>query len=171
MKFLIVIPIIYLIIETILGYKRGLVKSVLLLVSWIVSVAGSVLMVREFASASDKLQDFAANFNGIVGPQFSSMAALVFVFVILVIMIKVFCHIIIHFSGVISDIPVVGTANRILGALFGLLKGGIAVGIFFLIYSVYNGMYLDILRTEMPGVMSIIEQVKDYLQQLWLTVA
>lgn len=170
MTLIFVVPIIYLIIETILGYKRGLVKSVLLLVSWIVSIAGSVLMVREFASANEKLTDFAANFNGIVGPEFSTMAALVFVFIILVIMIKIFCHIIIHFSGVISDIPVVGTINHILGALFGLLKGGIAVGIVFLIYSVYNGMYLDILWREMPGVMAIIEKVKDYLQELWMVV-
>ena len=66
-----------------------------------------------------------------------------------------------------SDIPVVGTLDKILGALFGFLKGGILVFAVFLIYSVYNGMYLDLLWDKMPQVMQLIEQAKQYLEQLW----
>lgn len=167
MEILLLVPVIYLIIETILGYKRGLIKSVLLLISWIVSFVGSALLVREFVTGSEKISEFAALFEGITGPQFSNLAACVFLFLLLVIFIKIFCHIIIRFSGVVSDIPVVGTLNKILGALFGFLKGGILVFAVFLVYSVYNGMYLDLLWDKMPQVMQLIEQAKQYLEQLW----
>jgi membrane protein required for colicin V production len=161
---------IYLVIETVLGYKRGLVKSVLLLLSWIVSIGASTFLVREFAANSDQISQISSLFEGIVGPTMATMAAFVFLFIILMIMLKVFCHIIIKFSGVISDIPVVGSLNKILGGLFGFLKGGILVFIVFLIYSVYNGKYLDILWQEIPEVMSLIDMAKDYLQQLWTMV-
>jgi membrane protein required for colicin V production len=162
--------VIYLVIETVLGYKRGLVKSVLLLLSWIVSIGASAFLVREFAANSDQIAQISSLFEGIVGPTMATMAAFVFLFIILMIMLKVFCHIIIKFSGVISDIPVVGSINKILGGLFGFLKGGILVFIVFLIYSVYNGKYLDILWQEVPEVMTLIDMAKDYLQQLWTMV-
>lgn len=167
MEMLLVIPVIYLVIETILGYKRGLIKSVLLLISWIVSLGGSALLVREFVTGSEKMKEFAVYFEDVVGTQYSNLAACVFLFLLLVLFIKMFCHIIIRFSGVISDIPVVGTINRLLGAAFGFLKGGILVFVVFLIYSIYNGMYLDLLWQRIPEVMTIVEQVKEYLQQLW----
>ena len=85
MEILLLVPVIYLIIETILGYKRGLIKSVLLLISWIVSFVGSALLVREFVTGSEKISEFAALFEGIIGPQFSnyllkSSVILLFVF-------------------------------------------------------------------------------------------
>jgi membrane protein required for colicin V production len=170
MSIILIIPVIYLVIETVLGYKRGLVKSVLLLLSWIVSIGASAFLVREFAANSDQISQISSLFEGIVGPTMATMAAFVFLFIILMIMLKVFCHIIIKFSGVISDIPVVGSLNKILGGLFGFLKGGMLVFIVFLIYSVYNGKYLDILWQEVPEVMTLIDMAKDYLQQLWTMV-
>jgi uncharacterized membrane protein required for colicin V production len=140
------------------------------LLSWIVSIGASAFLVREFAANSDQISQISSLFEGIVGPTMATMAAFVFLFIILMIMLKVFCHIIIKFSGVISDIPVVGSLNKILGGLFGFLKGGILVFIVFLIYSVYNGKYLDILWQEIPEVMSLIDMAKDYLQQLWTMV-
>ena len=83
MEILLLVPVIYLIIETILGYKRGLIKSVLLLISWIVSFVGSALLVREFVTGSEKISEFAALFEGIIGPRFyllKSSVILLFVF-------------------------------------------------------------------------------------------
>lgn len=171
MNLILLIPVIYLVIETILGYRRGLIKSVLLLISWILSFGGSILLVREFAMKSSNIEQFAGFFEQFVGSELASMASLIFLFLILMVMIKIFCHIIIRFSGIISDIPVVGTINKILGAVFGLLKGGIAVFLVFLVYSVYNGAYMDILWKEIPQVMTVVEVLKQYLQQLWEIVA
>jgi membrane protein required for colicin V production len=162
---------IYLIIETILGYKRGFVKSVLLFLSWIISFGGSALLVREFVSNNEKLNEFSALFEEITGSGvLAKMAACVLVFLIVMIMIKIICHIIIHLSGIISDIPVVGTLNKLLGGIFGFLKGAILVFVVFLIYSVYNGKYIDELWQQIPDVMSAVDWLKDYLQQLWMTI-
>ncbi|MEE1313090.1 MAG: CvpA family protein [Lachnospiraceae bacterium] len=170
MEAVLLVPIIYLVIETILGYKRGLIQSVLLLISWILSFAGSALLVREFAKNGEKIKEFAAYFEEFTGPDLAQLAAYVFLFLLLVVFIKIFCHIIMHFSGIISNIPVVGTINRILGAVFGFLKGGILVFAAFLVYAVYNGMYMDILWQKIPGVMEMIQQIIQYLKQLWMMV-
>lgn len=164
---ILLIPVIYLIVETILGYRRGLVRSLLLFVSWIVSLAGAALLVREFVLRGNDLPQLTGIFEDYLGPELSVMASMVFLFVLLLIMIKIFCNIIIHFLGIISNIPIIGTADKILGGLFGFLKGAIVVALAFLIYSVYNGTYVDILWKEIPQVMIFIEQMKEYLQQLW----
>ncbi len=167
MTLLLAIPVIYLIIETILGYRRGLIKSVLLLISWIVSLAGSALLVREFAIRGNDFPQITEFFEQFVRAELATMASLVFLFLLLFIMIKIFCHIIIRLSGVISKIPIIGKVDKILGALLGFLKGGIAVVLVFLVYSVYSGAYVDILWREAPQVMTIVETVRSYLQQLW----
>ena len=110
---------------------------------------------------------FEKFFEQFVRAELATMASLVFLFLLLFIMIKIFCHIIIRLSGVISKIPIIGKVDKILGALLGFLKGGIAVVLVFLVYSVYSGAYVDILWREAPQVMTIVETVRSYLQQLW----
>ena len=167
MNAILLIPLIFLIIEAVLGYRRGLIKSVLLLISWILSIGVSALLVREFAKNTESVDKFAAIFEPLIGYTFSRMAALALVFVILLVMLKVVFHMLIKISGAISKVPVLGTTNKLLGALFGILKGGIIIFVAFLIYSIYNGSYTDLLWQEAPRLMELINQGIHYLQELW----
>ena len=83
MTLLLAIPVIYLIIETILGYRRGLIKSVLLLISWIVSLAGSALLVREFAIRGNDFPQITEFFEQFVRAELATMSSLVFLFLLL----------------------------------------------------------------------------------------
>lgn len=167
MNLLLLILMIYMIVEIGLGIKRGLVKSVLLLVSWVASICGAAFLIRECLSKGDSMKEVVAFFEGFVGTELAWIAAFVTAFLVLVILMKLCFHIVIRLSGVVSEIPVIGGVNRFLGGVFGCLKGLLLVGIILLVYSVYDGSYVGILREEFPRLMVFVDNLRQYLEQLW----
>ena len=164
-----VIPILFLIIEAVIGYKRGLVLSVLSLLSWIISVGGSALLVKEFFS-SDNVGMFSDLFAGLVGEDNALFATLAALFILLAIMLKLFCLIIMHFAKKIDDVPVLSTVNRILGALFGILKGLLVIVLLAFAFAVYSGMYLDWIYDKYPQLMVVVDTLQAFLREMWINV-
>lgn len=167
MEFLLIIPVVYLIIETVLGYKRGLIKSVLLLLSWIVSLTAAGFLVKEFVEKTDKMEEFSQYFIGITGPEYADIAVCVSIFLLLIVFLKICFHIIIHLTGAVENMPVVGKTNQVLGAVFGLLKGVLVAAVASLVFLIYNGMYINEMWSQFPELMRLLQQGEYYLRQLW----
>ncbi len=166
-KLFILVPVLYLVIEAVRGYRKGLVLSILSLVSWVISFGGSALLVREFLTKSGKLPEITAFFTGFTSEDRAGKLVLVTLFVLMAIILKLFCLIIMHFAEKIGDIPVIGELDRILGAVFGILKGLLVFVLAFLAYAIYSGFYLDVIYSQFPQLKMIVDVVTEYVRNIW----
>lgn len=129
----------YLIFQVVIGYRRGLMRSMLNLASWILTFA----IAYEGASYFKNI--VIQNVPQIQGTIVTDQVAYMISYIILMIVCKMIFSIIVRFINKISRIPGVGFINRVAGAVLGLIKGSliIMVLIFFISLMPYIGMQTE----------------------------
>ena len=126
----------YLIFQVVIGYRRGLMRSMLNLASWILTFAIA------YEGASYFKDIVIQNVPQIQGTIVTDQVAYMISYIILMIVCKMIFSIIVRFINKISRIPGVGFINRVAGAVLGLIKGSliIMVLIFFISLMPHIGM-------------------------------
>ena len=129
----------YLIFQVVIGYRRGLMRSMLNLASWILTFA----IAYEGASYFKNI--VIQNVPQIQGTIVTDQVAYMISYIILMIVCKMIFSIIVRFINKISRIPGVGFINRVAGAVLGLIKGSliIMVLIFFISLMPHIGMQTE----------------------------
>lgn len=111
----------YLIFQMFMGYRKGLIKSMLNLASWILTFAIA------YEGASYFKDIVIQNVPQIQGTIITDQIAYLISYMILVIICKLIFSIIIRFVNKANKIPGVGFINRLSGALLGLAKGSLVI--------------------------------------------
>lgn len=129
----------YLIFQTVMGYRRGFLKSMLNLASWILTFAIA------YEGAGYFKDIVIENVPQIQGTIITDQIAYVISYMILVIVCKILFSIVVRFINKISKIPGVGFLNRMAGALLGLTKGSLVIMflIFFISLMPHLGMQTE----------------------------
>lgn len=129
----------YLIFQTVMGYRRGFLKSMLNLASWILTFAIA------YEGAGYFKDIVIENVPQIQGTIITDQIAYVISYMILVIICKILFSIVARFINKISKIPGVGFLNRMAGALLGLAKGSLVIMflIFFISLMPHLGMQTE----------------------------
>ena len=107
----------YLIFQVVIGYRRGLMRSMLNLASWILTFAIA------YEGASYFKDIVIQNVPQIQGTIVTDQVAYMISYIMLMIVCKMIFSIIVRFINKISRIPGVGFINRVAGAVLGLIKG------------------------------------------------
>lgn len=133
----------YLIFQVVIGYRRGLMRSMLNLASWILTFAIAYEGASYFKDIV--IQNVPQIQGTIVTDQIAYMIAYIIAYIILMIVCKMIFSIIVRFINKISRIPGVGFINRVAGAVLGLIKGSliIMVLIFFISLMPHIGMQTE----------------------------
>ena len=126
----------YLIFQIVMGYRRGLLKSMLNLASWILTFAIA------YEGASYFKDIVLQNVPQIQGMVITDQIAYVISYIILVIICKIIFFFVVHFINKLSKIPGVGFLNRVAGAVLGFAKGSLVIMfvIFFISLMPHLGM-------------------------------
>lgn len=126
----------YLIFQIVMGYRRGLLKSMLNLASWILTFAIA------YEGASYFKDIVLQNVPQIQGMVITDQIAYVISYIILVIICKIIFSFVVHFINKLSKIPGVGFLNRVAGAVLGFAKGSLVIMfiIFFISLMPHLGM-------------------------------
>ena len=126
----------YLIFQVVIGYRRGLMRSMLNLASWILTFAIA------YEGASYFKDIVIQNVPQIQGTIVTDQVAYMISYIILMIVCKMIFSIIVRFINKISRIPGVGFINRVAGAVLGLIKGSLIIMIlmFFISLMPHVGM-------------------------------
>ena len=111
----------YLIFQVVIGYRRGLMRSMLNLASWILTFAIA------YEGASYFKDIVIQNVPQIQGTIVTDQIAYMISYIILMIVCKMIFSIIVRFINKISRIPGVGFINRVAGAVLGLIKGSLII--------------------------------------------
>ena len=111
----------YLIFQVVIGYRRGLMRSMLNLASWILTFAIA------YEGASYFKDIVIQNVPQIQGTIVTDQVAYMISYIILMIVCKMIFSIIVRFINKISRIPGVGFINRVAGAVLGLIKGSLII--------------------------------------------
>ena len=111
----------YLIFQVVIGYRRGLMRSMLNLASWILTFAIA------YEGASYFKDIVIQNVPQIQGTIVTDQIAYIIAYIILMIVCKMIFSIIVRFINKISRIPGVGFINRVAGAVLGLIKGSLII--------------------------------------------
>lgn len=127
---------IYLIFQMFIGYRRGLIKSMLNLASWILTFAIA------YEGASYFKDIVIQNIPEIQGTIVTDQIAYMISYMILMILCKIVFSAMIRIVNKVTRIPGVGFINRIAGACLGLIKGSliIMVIVFFISLMPHIGM-------------------------------
>lgn len=130
---------IYLIFQMIMGYRRGLIRSMLNLASWILTFAIA------YAGASYLKEIIIQNVPEIQGTVVTDQIAYMIAYIILMILCKIVFSSVTRFVNKLTRIPGVGFINRVAGAILGLLKGSliIMVIVFFISLMPHIGMQTE----------------------------
>lgn len=130
---------IYLIFQMIIGYRRGLIKSMLNLASWILTFAIAYQGAGYFKDI------VIQNVPEIQGTVVTDQIAYMISYIILMILCKIVFSAVIRFANKVTRVPGVGFINRLAGAILGLLKGSliIMVIIFFISLMPHIGMQTE----------------------------
>lgn len=125
----------YLIFQVVIGYRRGLMRSMLNLASWILTFAIA------YEGASYFKDIVIQNVPQIQGTIVMDQIA----YIILMIVCKMIFSIIVRFINKISRIPGVGFINRVAGAVLGLIKGSLIIMVlmFFISLMPHIGMQTE----------------------------
>ena len=123
---------IYLILQMIIGYRRGLIKSMLNLASWILTFAIA------YKGAAYFKEIVIQNVPEIQGTIFTDRIA----YMGLMIVCKIIFSVVIRFANKVTRVPGVGFINKVAGAALGLIKGSliIMVVVFFISLMPHVGM-------------------------------
>lgn len=129
----------YLIFQVVIGYRRGLMRSMLNLASWILTFAIA------YEGASYFKDIVIQNVPQIQGTIVTDQIAYMISYIILMIVCKMIFSIIVRFINKISRIPGVGFINRVAGAVLGLIKGSLIIMVlmFFISLMPYIGMQTE----------------------------
>lgn len=129
----------YLIFQVVIGYRRGLMRSMLNLASWILTFA----IAYEGASYFKNI--VIQNVPQIQGTIVTDQVAYMISYIILMIVCKMIFSIIVRFINKISRIPGVGFINRVAGAVLGLIKGSLIIMVlmFFISLMSHIGMQTE----------------------------
>ena len=111
----------YLIFQVVIGYRRGLMRSMLNLASWILTFAIA------YEGASYFKDIVIQNVPQIQGTIVTDQVAYMISYIMLMIVCKMIFSIIVRFINKISRIPGVGFINRVAGAVLGLIKGSLII--------------------------------------------
>lgn len=127
---------IYLIFQMVMGYRRGLIKSMLNLASWILTFAIAYQGAGYFKDI------VIQNIPEIQGTVVTDQIAYMISYLVLMILCKIVLSAVIRFANKIARVPGVGFINRLAGAILGLLKGTliIMVIVFFISLMPHIGM-------------------------------
>ena len=120
---------IYLILQMIIGYRRGLIKSMLNLASWILTFAIA------YKGAAYFKEIVIQNVPEIQGTIVTDRIALM-------IVCKIIFSVVIRLANKVTRVPGVGFINKVAGAALGLIKGSliIMVVVFFISLMPHVGM-------------------------------
>ena len=123
---------IYLILQMIIGYRRGLVKSMLDLASWILTFAIAYKGAAYFKEIV--IQNVPEIQGTIVTDRIAYMG--------LMIVCKIIFSVVIRFANKVTRVPGVGFIHKVAGAALGLIKGSliIMVVVFFISLMPHVGM-------------------------------
>ena len=129
----------YLIFQVVIGYRRGLMRSMLNLASWILTFAIA------YEGASYFKDIVIQNVPQIQGTIVTDQIAYMIAYIILMIVCKMIFSIIVRFINKISRIPGVGFINRVAGAVLGLIKGSLIIMVlmFFISLMPHIGMQTE----------------------------
>lgn len=129
----------YLIFQVFMGYRRGLIKSMLNLASWILTFAIA------YEGASYFKDIVIKNVPQIQGTIITDQIAYFISYMILVIVCKILFSIVVRFVNKISRIPGVGFLNRVAGAVLGFAKGSLVIMflVFFISLMPHIGMQAE----------------------------
>ena len=119
--------ILIVIINIFLGYKKGLMYQVLTLLSFIGAFLVAYLLSPIF---SEHIALFKTQNDLIFETLTTHFLNNLVWFILILIVAKLIFSLIIQISKVVSKLPLIGFANKILGALFGLINGAIWIILF-----------------------------------------
>ena len=127
---------IYLILQMIIGYRRGLIKSMLNLASWILTFAIA------YKGAAYFKEIVIQNVPEIQGTIVTDRIAYMIAYMGLMIVCKIIFSVVIRFANKVTRVPGVGFINKVAGAALGLIKGSliIMVVVFFISLMPHVGM-------------------------------
>ena len=128
----------YLIFQVVIGYRRGLMRSMLNLASWILTFAIA------YEGASYFKDIVIQNVPQIQGTIVTDQVAYMISYIILMIVCKMIFSIIVRFINKISRIPGVGFINRVAGAVLGLIKGSLIIMVLMFFISLIFHLYRKI---------------------------
>lgn len=130
---------IYLIFQMVIGYRRGLIKSMLNLASWILTFAIAYQGAGYFKDI------VIQNVPEIQGTIITDQIAYMISYFVLMILCKIVFSAVIRFANKVTRVPGVGFINRLAGAILGLLKGSliIMVIVFFISLMPHIGMQTE----------------------------
>ena len=129
----------YLIFQMIMGYRRGLLRSMLNLASWILTFAVA------YEGAAYLKDIVIQNVPEIQGTVITDQVAYVISYMILVIICKIVFSFVVRAINKVNRIPGVGFINRVAGALLGLAKGSLVIMflVFFISLMPHIGMQTE----------------------------
>lgn len=111
----------YLFFQMIIGYRKGLLKTMLNLASWILTFAIA------YEGASYFKDIVIQNIPQIQGTIMTDQIGYTISYLILMIICKIIFSIVIRFINKVNRIPGVGFINRMAGAILGLAKGSLVI--------------------------------------------
>ena len=111
----------YLLFQMIMGYRKGLLKTMLNLASWILTFAIA------YEGASYFKDIVIQNIPQIQGTIVTDQIGYAISYLILMIICKIIFSIVIRFINKVNRIPGVGFINRMAGAILGLAKGSLVI--------------------------------------------
>ena len=127
---------IYLILQMIIGYRRGLIKSMLNLASWILTFAIA------YKGAAYFKEIVIQNVPEIQGTIVTDRIAYMIAYMGLMIVCKIIFSVVIRLANKVTRVPGVGFINKVAEAALGLIKGSliIMVVVFFISLMPHVGM-------------------------------
>ena len=113
------------------GYKNGLVSQVLSFCSFLIALFAGFLLGPVLANHIALFSDSTSSINAITSVFLNEIVW----FLIVTVIVKIIVDIIVNLSSIISHIPLIGTVNKILGAVAGAVIGVVWVLIISIILS------------------------------------
>lgn len=130
------------------GYKDGFVLSIINVVILLVSLFLTVLYVNEVA-------DYLSSYLYLLGDSTIQVVAFALLFIVIYILLSFVANIL----KVLNSIPLVGSLNKFLGALFGFFKGILILSIIVFLFNSYRPK--DLLEEQLKQ-----SQVYEYLADI-----
>ena len=145
----------YLIFQVVIGYRRGLMRSMLNLASWILTFAIA------YEGASYFKDIVIQNVPQIQGTIVTDQVAYMISYIILMIVCKMIFSIIVRFINKISRIPGVGFINRVAGAVLGLIKGSLIIMVLMFFISLMPHVGMESEYAQIMGGSELMQTMVD----------
>lgn len=112
---------VYLLFQIVVGYRRGFLKALLMLVAWILTFAIAFY-------GADEVKPFVIKyFPEIQGNILSDHITYIIAFIITTIIVRLIFSVILHFLNKVNDLPGIGFVNKAAGGLLGFTKGVLVI--------------------------------------------